>query len=68
MRSYSTFQVKIRRNQKCLLEENLCKMECTSWENIQVTITDSATKASGFTKNNKNHQIHNRVVERLSNQ
>ena len=43
-------------------------MGCTSWENIRASITDAATKTIGFTKNNKNHRIHNRVVERLSDQ
>ena len=43
------------------LHENLCKMECTSWENIRVSITDAATKTIGFTKNNKNHRIYNPV-------
>ena len=43
-------------------------MECTSLENIRASITDAATKTIDFTKNNKNHRIHNPVVERLSNQ
>ena len=43
-------------------------MECISWENIRASITDGATKTIGFTKNNKNHRIHNPVVKRLSNQ
>ena len=42
-------------------------MECCSWGNIRASITDAATKTIGFTKN-KNHRIHNHVVERLSNQ
>ena len=48
--------------------ENLCKMECNSWENIRASITDAATKTIGFTKNTKNHRIQNPVVERILNQ
>ena len=43
-------------------------MECTSSENIRASITDRATKTTGVTKNYKNHQKHNPVVKRLSNQ
>ena len=50
------------------LHENLYKMECTSWGNPRASITDAAMKTIGFTKNDKNHRIHNPVVELLSNQ
>ena len=50
------------------LHENLCKRKCTSWEHSLASITDAATKTIDFTQNSKNHQRHNPVVERLSNQ
>ena len=43
-------------------------MESISRENVRASITDAATKTIGFTKNNKNHRIHNSAVERSSNQ
>ena len=43
-------------------------MESISRENVRASITEAATKTIGFTKNNKNHRIHNSVVERSSNQ
>ena len=71
-KSYNTFQLKQSEETKNSyhqqLHENLCTMECNSWENIWASITDAATKTIGFTKNNKKHRIHSPVVERLSNQ
>ena len=71
-KSYNTFQLKKSEETKNSyhqqLHENLCEMECNSWENIWASITDAATKTIGFTKNNKKHRIHSPAVERLSNQ
>ena len=71
-KSYITFQLikseETKNAYQQQLRENLCKMECTSWENIRASITDAATKTIRFAKNNKNHRTHNHVVERLSNQ
>ena len=71
-KGYNTFQLikseETKNDYQQQLHENLCKMECTSWENIRGSITDAATKTIGFTKNNKNHRIYNPVAERLSNQ
>ena len=70
--SYNTFQlIKWEESKNAYqqqLHENLCKMGCSSRKNIRAIFIVAATKTIGFTSNNRNHRIHNPVVERLSNQ